>query len=790
VLRRVGVALVLLLCAAFCVTQLAEVDLFWHLLAGRQILAEGRVPFVDSFTYTSAGRPWTDLHWMFQVAVALVHRAAGFAGLDGLKLALIVTGFGCALAAGLRRSRGLIVPLLGLLGVVAAQERFTLRPEAATFCLLGVLLLLISRRDVAPRGLWAAPPIIALWANLHSLYVVGIAVLLLVLTGDGVEWLLARRRQGAGAPTRFPRELAIATAAACGASLITPYGFATWALPRTLFLERIATSNLYGRTIAEFQAPLSGFGQTRAVGAFALLAGLALFGMAGSWRAHRIADRLLLMTFLALALLARRNIPLFALVVLPSGSAMLDLCLSRLSGRLSGFKETGAPLRRAAHVAAGTLLAAVAVLLLADLLSNRFYARDGTQRFLGWGVAAGFYPEAAADLVRTTPFQGEVLNDMTMGGYLAWRWYPGRRTFIDGRLEVHDPALYASYLELQGNPERFEAVAARYDIRAVLWSHRQALDAAPLLRHLAGGGRWRLAYVDLAAALFLRDDAAAAGNPGLPRIDLDADPPIERLLREADAVAARGRAGDPLPAWLRATLPRVEVPASEVGAALFFALIGRHAIALPLLQDTVRRAPWSAELRYDLGLVLSQSARNQEARASLEEALRLRPRWGAAHAALATLDLQAGDVEAALRGWRQAEMDGELPPAARQARGALLAGRGRLDEAISDYRGALKDVPGQAAWRAELGLLYAARGLPAQAHAEIDRALAIDRHACVPRVAASRLLREEGKGEAAEALLDAALAETPDCQEAVQERARIMTSSPSHAPTPPIPSRP
>jgi tetratricopeptide (TPR) repeat protein len=242
-----------------------------------------------------------------------------------------------------------------------------------------------------------------------------------------------------------------------------------------------------------------------------------------------------------------------------------------------------------------------------------------------------------------------------------------------------------------------------------------------------------------------------------------------------------------LPAWLRATLPRVEVPASEVGAALFFALIGRHAVALPLLQDTVRRAPWSAELRYDLGLVLSQAGRDQDARASLAEALRLRPRWGVAQAALASLDLKAGDGEAALRGWHQAELDGDLPPAARQARGALLAGRGRLDEAIQDYRAALKEVPGQAAWRAELGLLYAARGLPAQAHAEIDRALATDRRACVPRVAASRLLREAGDAAAADALLDAALAETPDCQEAVQERARIVPTSPSRAATPPNP---
>ena len=56
---RVALALLLLLCGSFCLTQLSEVDLHWHLLAGERILQEGRVPRVDSFTFTSAGRPWT-----------------------------------------------------------------------------------------------------------------------------------------------------------------------------------------------------------------------------------------------------------------------------------------------------------------------------------------------------------------------------------------------------------------------------------------------------------------------------------------------------------------------------------------------------------------------------------------------------------------------------------------------------------------------------------------------------------------------------------------------------------
>ena len=39
------------------------------------------------------------------------------------------------------------------------------------------------------------------------------------------------------------------------------------------------------------------------------------------------------------------------------------------------------------------------LLLLADVWSNRFFERDGTQRYFGRGWAPGFYPEGAADFI-------------------------------------------------------------------------------------------------------------------------------------------------------------------------------------------------------------------------------------------------------------------------------------------------------------------------------------------------------------------------------------------------------
>ena len=768
--RRIATVLALVLTGAFCLTQLAEVDFFWHLLTGRVILEEGRVPRIDTFTFTSAGRSWIDMHWLFQAGAAAAHRTAGWPGLDGLKVTLIVAGFGAALAAGLRRRGTAVAPALLLLGAVAAQERFTLRPEAASFCLLGLLLLILEQRDGSPRLLWLVPPLIALWANLHALYVVGLATLGLVLCGDACDRF--RKPPISNRPERsFTRSLPVA-ATALLASLFTPYGWAGWSLPRTLFLERIATDNLYGRTIAEFQAPFSGYGRTASVAAFAVLALLVVTGVAWSWRSRRSADLLLLAAFLGLALLARRNMPLFAMVAVSAGSPAVAAALDRWLAAIDRRVGPGSrPSARSDGVLA-VIVSGVAVLLLLDVVSNRFYARDGTQRYIGVGVAPGYYPEAAAGMVKTWNPPGGTLNDMTMGGYLAWRWYPEKRIYIDGRLEVHSAELYGTYVSLQQDVHRFEREATRLGLDSVIWSHRHALDAAPLLRYLASGHGWRLVHVDLAASVFAREPTEFPGaSASLPDAVV---PDAARLLLEAAAAEVQTTADDPLPAWLRSLVPRVEVPTAEVGAALFCVVIGYPEAGERLLRDAVRRAPWSPELHYDHGLALSQLNRDQEARAAFLEALRLDSGMTHAAVALALLKLRAGDEEGALRDLERAGRRDSLPARALQARGQLLARRGRVDEAIADLRAALDQEPAQSTWRAELALLLAERGSNDQAQVEIERAVRGDPESCPVKVAAARLRSARGQQGEAEALLRAALERDATCVDAVLDLARLL----------------
>ncbi len=764
--------LLFLLCASFCLTQLSEVDFFWHLLAGERILQEGHVPRVDTFTFTSSGKPWIDLHWLFQVAAAALFHAAGWAGVDVLKIGCVCGALALALLAA-RRSGASIAAILPLtlVSIVAAQERFTPRPEIASFFLLTAVLAVLRERRDHPRLVLLLPVVMLLWANCHALYVVGIAVILLIVAADLIE---AQRMPGDSPDRGRPpgaRLLWVATLASMAATVLTPYGLSGWRLPYRLLFERIAADNVYSRHIAEFQAPFGGFHPTASIGAFGVLVAVSIGAAVFGRRAARTGELLVLGALLGLALLARRNIPLFAFAAIPCAAPALGETLRRTARRVRiPGGEGGAWPTWPARLAA-LAVATASLFLLADVWSNRFFERDGTQRDFGRGPAPGFYPEGAADFILRTRPPGEVINGMTVGGYLAWRWVPSRRVFIDGRLEVHDESLFKTYLRLERDPVAFEDTARTFGANAVLLSHRQSPETSALLKHLVQSREWRPVYLDLSACVFARAPADKAMAPAA--IDVG-DPGLgEAILDEVRRAENDARAMDPAPAFLRRLLPRRDVPVAEINAALFFGAIGNDRAAETLFRAALGKSPGNPIIHYDLGLVLDHSGRSEAARSEFLIALEDDASFSAAREALALGRLKDGDAEGALREWSLAERREPLSPVSLQARGGLLAGRGRIDEAIDDYRRAVEAAPWDARLHTDLAILYHRRGLPQRAETELKRALATSPRACAPRVALGRMWAVEGRGDEAERVLREAMTEgedgCPDAGQALRE---------------------
>jgi tetratricopeptide (TPR) repeat protein len=249
-----GVLILMLGGVAFLLAchDLQNEDVWWHLRGGEWILHSGRAPQFDPFTFSSADRPWIDLHWLFQMVLVLVYRAGGIPGMILLAAAMAAAA---VLAAFSARPRG--APLAALVVVwlpalLLAADRFYVRPEMATLLFLGSYLAVLVRLDDQPRLAWLLPLIQVLWVNMHGLFVFGPIVLGL--------WLAERaslrlRQPFPDRPAGWWRHVGGASAAVALACLVNPYGLDGALHPLVLYGRVTDSSQPYKVYIQEFRTP-------------------------------------------------------------------------------------------------------------------------------------------------------------------------------------------------------------------------------------------------------------------------------------------------------------------------------------------------------------------------------------------------------------------------------------------------------------------------------------------------------------------------------------------------------
>lgn len=581
-----GAAAVAFLGAALALHPLLEPDVFWHLASGRWILQHGAVPRTDPFSWVAPGSAWHNFQWLFDVGLVTAWRwggpdalvlgkAAAFAALGALLVAAArAAGAGAWSAAG-----------AAALALLASAERTTERPEVATYVLLAGFALVVERayRGAPRRELAALPALTALWINLHSLAFLGPALL---LWHAALAWRTSRR---------LARDLGLAGAASAVALLANPYGLHAWSFPLTLFRRVGVGPEVFAR-ILEFAPPLQSPGDPalRFFWAMLVVTALALAAVRPfPWR-----RALAVLPFLALALLARRNIPLFAIAVAPALAAAAAARFPRAGARTV--------------VAAAAVVVAVAV----AVLRGASPALLGLSRERGLGVMPGIFPEDCLAAAGRLGVDGRLFHDLDFGGYVVWR-DPARRVFLDGRLEVAGPERLAEYIAAHEDPAAWRALRARHDPEWLLLQHASRGSAA-FLRALLDGGEWRALCFSPEATLLVRADRAA----GLA---------VQDANRSWDALLAEARG-----------------PAPHAGHAL-------DALALPLdralrpdpAPSAIRRAARWANLQLTLGRVAA-------ARAGFEAVLAVAPDDPEALFNRGLCALRAGDPDEARRLWTEA----------------------------------------------------------------------------------------------------------------------------------------
>jgi hypothetical protein len=502
---------------------IADGDIYWHLAAGREMWSRHALLRADPFTLSAAGRPWIDVHWLFQLVAYGIFRAGGFIGLSVAKAAIVAVT-AASLTRTAERAGGPVARAVCAAALLTtlylARHLMPIRPIIVTMLCLAVFLqALESWYDRAAAGdagatgpLWLLPIIQLGWVNCQ-----GLAPLGLVLVGAyALEAALARAawHAKAGADPQAPfRPIAMTFVLCLIASFITPYGLAAVALPAHL-LARITPGqhNIFSTAIAENIPPfVLERTSPEQIGHFKwVLLAIAVSLIAFRPRL-RLAHLIVLAAFLGLALVANRNVLLLYLMAPPLVAIGIGSALPTRAASARWLRP-----RWISGMALGTLAAVGA-------LAAVTFTREAK---VGVGAPTPFhFPVASAGRLAAQGATGPVFAPDQAGGYLTFT-APGLRPYIDTRLLLHTAPEYAAYLALLDDPTGFDALDAAQRFRYVVLTTANPDRYLRLAAHLARGPHWRLVYLDGSELLFARD-----GEP----VDLGQRATIERIVAELRA---------------------------------------------------------------------------------------------------------------------------------------------------------------------------------------------------------------------------------------------------------------
>lgn len=496
-------------------TLLSDGDTGWHLRAGEWILAHGRAPDRDVFSFTRSGQPWFAWEWLWDVLFGWLHIHAGMGAVVlGSSLVLALT-FALLFRLARRKSESLVALAMTLMAAAASAAHWLARPHLFTMLFTVVFYSVLEHAESnarARRCLWLLPPLMVLWTNLHGGFFVGIFLIAVYAAGQFAVLLRqtedAERRQ---ALQRGWTYLLVAGGCAL-ATLANPYFYRLH-----VHILKYLLDGFYRVHIMEFQSLNFQSAQARYF-EILLVAGAA----AAFWRLRKgsFTWPLLFAVWAHLALYSARNVEIFALLAAVPAAEIVSEGLRRapalgaagwLRGGLEALDDfarewSADDWRPRWHVISVAATLALAALLYDPGAPSAWRATFDPLSF----------PVAAAGQLEKANLLGGVFTEDLWGGYLIYRQYPRGRVFIDGRSDFYGAEFVGNYIRAMGAQAGWERYLGRYGVETVLLP-----PDAPLAGALKQSSAWHLIYDDGVALIF------RTGQPiALPLAQVSAAPPV------------------------------------------------------------------------------------------------------------------------------------------------------------------------------------------------------------------------------------------------------------------------
>ncbi|MGB0044329.1 MAG: hypothetical protein WBP91_14240 [Terriglobales bacterium] len=588
----------------------ADFDVGWLLALGRYLVTHHAVPRTDVLSYTAYGVPW--IYPPFGGALLyLVYTVGGFAALSWLN------ALACAAAVAVAVGRPRILTCaLAIFAVPSIAFRTAPRAELFTTFFFAAYLALLcqhrheesgetgkEKRETKTR-LWLLPLMMLVWVNAHSGFTAGIALLGAYVAWESLEFCSASRRSAATARMKSAAPWIVLSVLA---TAINPWGIGVYralgahnklAEFQSAVVSEWAAMRLTAASFAsalQLRDPNSGYWWLLVFAGFA--AATALYR-------RQFADALLLAGAAYLSVEHVRFQALFAIVVIViSGEVFSRSFLSLPKPRVK--------VRAAVATATiAALVAALALLHIADTISNRSYLANGELSSFGAGLS-WWYPQRATEFTASNALPAQLFHDYASGGYLTLRLGPKYPDFADGRgipfpLEVL--AQQSTLVESPPDSALWTQEADHYGINTIILSLARigGLEHVPLKQYCESSG-WTPVYLDDVSIVLVRN--RPKNQPWTERFKID---------------CAHYRITPPTAGQSAATA-RADAYNFYANAASIYYVLGRDQEALDAAAHAAALFTDDPGLPLLVGQLLQADGKLAEAEAQYRHALRIHP---------------------------------------------------------------------------------------------------------------------------------------------------------------------
>lgn len=484
--------LILVVLVFVTVRPINDPDCWFHMAHGRYFLEHGKVLDRDIFSHTASGREWISSGWFTSVVMQSIFQKWGPPGLTFLVTVTTACIYGLIYVLALKRKAGgELAAIVVLCSILAGYMRFNPRPDLLSLACLPLFLALLQGIDhwnigkqSPPWYLWLLPLVIAVWANLHAGFLAGLIILWIAVAGVFVQM---RQSADGNVPSKF---LVIAGITSI-AWIANPYGWRIVelaakirAIPgvRMLIFEWMPLVYLPG-----FNLPWPHY---VGIAALAALWWLAWKKGASRQKVWHVGGVLFLALF---AFWQRRQAGLFA-------TGIPILALPYLEELRNQWEKHRSWLRGAA------IGGAVGICTL-----QYTGALEMGNGLPVTGVNAKMLPCIPTEFLEQMPVPQKLFNSYSMGGYLLYHLGSRLPVFIDGRLDVYDPKVWADYLAAEENRLSVETLRQRYGVNTFAIETRDAFgDPVHLANRLTNSPEWALVFFDDDYAIFVHRAEAAS----------------------------------------------------------------------------------------------------------------------------------------------------------------------------------------------------------------------------------------------------------------------------------------